>query len=137
VGLFRRNSERNQAVPGEVGRFASPHSPQDTLSIVYAGIAGQLSVQKPEVSAAGPSATIFLSRLDAGGITVTAGNTVETYFEFRVDLTPTAGGCTGHAYFDRRDSKIRRWMGNAIRINAGVQMALEGASVRIDRWQTG
>lgn len=137
MGLFSKNSGRSGTEVGEVGRFVSPHPPHDTLQVVCAGLADQLSVQDIKVSAAPPMAAIFISRLDAGGITVTAGNSVETYFEFHVDLTVTANGCTGHAYFDRPEKRIRRWMGNAIRMNAGLRMALEAASVRIDGWKTG
>ncbi|MGF1425592.1 hypothetical protein [Kitasatospora sp. LaBMicrA B282] len=122
---------------GEVGRFESPHSPQDTLQVVYAGLASQLSTEEFRATAPGPMATIFISRLSPGGITVTAGNSVETYFAFHVDLTPTANGCAGHAYYDRPEQQIRRWTGNAIKINGGVLMALERASVRTTGWHLG
>ena len=136
MGLFgnRAGGGRNS---GEVGDFRSPHSPEDTLKVVYHGLAGQLSSAEFAVSAAGPMPAIFITRLGPDGITVTAGNSVETYFEFRVDLTTTADGCEGHAYFDRPDRQIRRWIGNTIGINAGVLMALEAASVRIGIWRTG
>jgi hypothetical protein len=136
MGLFGNRSPSGRD-SGEVGNFISPHSPHDTLQVVYNGLAGQLSSAEFTVSASGPMATIFISRLGDDGITVTAGNTVETYFEFRVDLTATADGCAGHAYFDRPSRNIRRWIGNTIGINAGVLMALEAASVRIGSWRTG
>ncbi|MFC4033883.1 hypothetical protein ACFO3J_20710 [Streptomyces polygonati] len=136
MGLFSSKTSSGRG-SGEVGRFVSPHSAQDTLKVVHKGLAGQLSTPEFAVSASGPMAAIFISRLGDDGITVTAGNTVETYFEFRVDLTATANGCEGHAYFDRPDRQITRWMGNTIGINVGVLMALEAASVTIGAWRTG
>ncbi|MEV6210126.1 hypothetical protein [Kitasatospora sp. NPDC051914] len=132
MGLFR-----SSRAPGDVGRFESPHPPRETLQVLYAGLASQLSVQEFAVTEPGPMAAIYLSRLGVDGITVTAGNSAETYFAFHVDLTPTATGCTGHAYYDRPERQIRRWTGNAIKINAGVQMALHSASARISTWRTG
>lgn len=136
MGLFRRSSgpARNT---GEVGRFTSPHSLQDTLEVVYSGLAGQLTVPEFKVSAARPMEAIFVSRLEADSITVTAGNSIDTYFEFRIDLTPAPRGCEGRAYFDRPERQIRKWVGNTIGLNNGVLMALEAASVRIDNWRTG
>jgi hypothetical protein len=136
MGLFQRSSTQARNT-GEVGRFTSPHSLQDTLEVAYKGLAGQLTVPEFKASTAQPTGAIFVSRLEADSITVTAGNSVETYFEFRIDLTPAPHGCEGRAYFDRPEKQIRRWVGNTIGLNYGVLMALEAASVRIDSWRTG
>lgn len=137
MGLFSNKGSSSGRDSGEVGRFVSPHSVQDTLQVVYKGLAGQLSTPEFAVSAPAPMEAIFISRLGPDGITVTAGNTVETYFEFRVDLSATADGCAGHAYFDRPNRQVERWMGNTIGLNVGVLMALKAASVTIGAWHTG
>lgn len=132
MGLFKRSGE-----PGHIGTFSSPHSPQDTLQVVYAGLASQLSDAEYRVTQPGPLAAIRISRLGSDHLTVTAGNSAETYFAFHVDLTATGSGCTGIVRYDRPERQIRRWMGNAIKINAGVRMALESASARIGDWRMG
>lgn len=130
MGLF----SKGKVTAGEVGAFVSPHSPEDTLRLVYAGLSGQLSSDAFEVSAAGILESIYISRLDSTGITVTAGNSIETYWNFHVDLTTTANGSEGHAYFDRSSKSMSKWVGNAINIAAGVRMTLDGASVRLTQW---
>lgn len=140
MGIFgrgRRSAAQPRAGTGEVGTFRSPHSPQDTLRIVHAGLADQLSQQSAEVTGPNVMESIYLSRFDAGGVTVGAGNTVDTYFTFFVDLTAGPQGTEGHAYFDRPARSVRRWMGNTLRIRHGVRMALEGASVQVTRWDDG
>ena len=130
MGIFRKNAT------GEIGRFRSPYSVAETIQVVHAGLAGQLTDPTPRVSTAGPLPTIFISRLDDTGLTVTAGNLVETYFTFTTDLTAVPGGCAGSAYFDRPSRQIHRWFGNVIGITAGVGTALRDASVRVDSWRT-
>lgn len=83
----------------------------------------------PEVEAA-----IYLSRFDSSGLTVAAGNKIDTYFTFHVDLTPTSSGCTGEAYFDRRMGAITRWMGNAMGLTAGLSLVFQRCSVRTRGW---
>ncbi|WP_334506490.1 hypothetical protein [Micromonospora sp. CPCC 205558] len=136
MGIFGRR--KGAAVSAaEVGTFASPHSLSDTLAVVYEGVASQLSVAEREVQSPGIAASIFLSRLDATGLTVTAGNKIETYFQFRVDLQGQGSGCTGHAFFDRPMPDISRWMGNAIKLSFGLRSALTECSVQIENWRTG
>lgn len=136
-GRGRRVAAEEQGNPGEVGTFRSPHSPEDTVRIVHAGLVDQLSHPSMEVTGPGLMESIYLGRCDSSGITVGAGNSVDTYFVFFVDLTLVSGVTEGHAYFDRPARSVRRWMGNTLGIRNGVQMALEGASVRINRWDRG
>ncbi|MCQ0021535.1 hypothetical protein M4914_00100 [Streptomyces somaliensis DSM 40738] len=117
-----------------VGTFDSPHSVEDTLQVLFKGVAEQLSDPSPTVSAPGVEASVYLSRFDADGLSVTAGNRIDTYFTFHVDLTPTAGGCTGEAYFDRRMGAITRWMGNAIGLTGGLSLVFQRCSVRTRGW---
>ncbi|WP_328580640.1 hypothetical protein [Streptomyces sp. NBC_00370] len=117
-----------------VGSFDSPHSVEDTLQILFSGVAEQLSIPSPTVSEPGVEAGVHLSRLDSSGLTVIAGNKIDTYFMFYVDLTPTTGGCTGEAYFDRRMGAITRWMGNAMGLTGGLSLAFQRSSVRTRGW---
>ncbi|GHI83551.1 hypothetical protein [Streptomyces xanthophaeus] len=119
-----------------IGSFESPHSVEDTLKIVFSGVSEQLSDPVFEVSEPGLAAAVYLSRLDRSGITVTAGNKIDTYFRFLVDLTPTTSGCTGEVYLDRRMGAIRRWMGNAIGLAGGLQISFAQCSVRTRSWKT-
>lgn len=119
-----------------IGGFESPHSTADTLKIVYGGVAEQLSDPEFKVTGPGLAAAVYLTRLDDSGLTVTAGNKVETYFQFLVDLTPTATGCVGEAYFDRRFGSINRWMGNALGLVSGLRSAFVQCSVRTRGWKT-
>lgn len=144
MGIFSRNQrteDRSSTRRGEVGIFLSPHSTEDTLRVVYLGLADQLSSSdssKPapfEVSEPGIFESIFISKLDDSGITVSAGNATRTYFEFHVELTITSSGTEGHARFDPPRPSIERWMGNAMRIASGVELALRAASVNIARWK--
>lgn len=120
-----------------VGRFESPHSVEDTLKIVFSGVTEQLSDPVFQVSEPGLAAAVYLSRLDHSGLTVTAGNKIDTYFRFLVDLTPTNGGCAGEVHFDRRIGQIRRWMGNAIGLTGDLRIAFTQCSVRTRGWKTG
>ncbi|MFF3019410.1 hypothetical protein [Streptomyces sp. NPDC057939] len=136
-GRGRRVAAEEQAKSGEVGTFRSPHSPEDTVRIVHAGLIDQLSHPSMEVTGPGLMESIHLIRCDSTGITVGAGNLVDTYFVFFVDLSVVSGTTEGHAYFDRPVRSVRRWMGNTLGIRNGVQMALEGAGVRIEHWDRG
>ncbi|MEH0934519.1 hypothetical protein [Micromonospora psammae] len=136
MGIFSK--KRSAAISaGEIGTFTSPHSLADTLAVAYAGIASQLSVAEREVQAPGIAASIYLSRLDATGLTVTAGNKIETYFQFRVDLQTHGNGCKGHASYDRPMSEINRWMGNAIKLSFGLRSAVTECSMQVEDWRTG
>src|ERR1041384_3109670 len=94
MGIFSRNKSAAKNT-GEIGTFTSPHSISDTLVVVYEGIAPELSVPERKIQSPESVASIYLSRLDARGVTVTAGNKIETYFQFSVDLQPHAQGCKG------------------------------------------
>ncbi|MEU9374320.1 hypothetical protein AB0D94_11185 [Streptomyces sp. NPDC048255] len=119
-----------------IGSFDSPHSVEDTLKIVFSGVTEQLSDPVFEVTEPGLAAAVYLSRLDRSGLTVTAGNKIDTYFRFLVDLTPTNSGCTGEVYLDRRMGAIRRWMGNAIGLAGGLRHSFAQCSVRTRGWKT-
>jgi hypothetical protein len=129
MGLFSKRTG-----PVDVGHFSSPHDLDAMLSVVYAGVRDQLSSPAPEVGTPSPAGSIYLSRYGRDGLTVTAGNTIETFFNFHVDLTPTANGVEGHAYFDRPSSAIQRWMGNAMNLHFGLRLALSNASIPTARW---
>ncbi|MDX3710297.1 hypothetical protein PV733_15265 [Streptomyces europaeiscabiei] len=117
-----------------VGSFDSPHSVEDTLEVLFNGVAEQLSTPSPTVSMPGVEAAVYLSRFDTTGVTVTAGNKIDTYFTFYVDLTPTTSGCVGEAYFDRRMGAINRWMGNAMGLTGGLSLVFQRCSVRTRGW---
>ncbi|MGW4464027.1 hypothetical protein [Micromonospora sp. NPDC004704] len=136
MGIFSKKKSAATGA-GEIGTFTSPHSLADTLVVVYGGVASQLSVAEREIQAPGLAASIYLSRLDTTGLTVTAGNKIETYFQFRVDLEAQGNGCKGHATFDRPMSDINRWMGNAIKLTFGLRSALTECSVQVENWRTG
>ena len=57
-----------------VGSFDSPHSVEDTLEVLFNGVAEQLSTPSPTVSMPGVEAAVYLSRFDTTGVTVAAGN---------------------------------------------------------------
>lgn len=136
MGIFsKKKSARIGAA--EIGTFTSPHSRTDTLAVVYAGIAAELSVAEQAVQTAGIAASIYLNRLDETGLTVTAGNKIETYFQFRVDLQAHGNGCTGRVSCDRPMSEINRWMGNMIKLSYGLRRALTECSVQVEDWRTG
>ncbi|MDX3672266.1 hypothetical protein ACSCB1_03335 [Streptomyces europaeiscabiei] len=117
-----------------VGSFDSPHSVEDTLEVLFNGVAEQLSTPSPTVSMPGVEAAVYLSRFDTTGVTVAAGNKIDTYFTFYVDLTPTTSGCVGEAYFDRRMGAINRWMGNAMGLTGGLSLVFQRCSVRTRGW---
>lgn len=134
MGLFGKRT-------GELGTFQSRHSASDIVKVIYVGLADQLSSSDPsepapfELSAPRIMESIYISRLDSDGITVTAGNSIETYFEFNADIKTTAVGCEGHVYFDRPSRQIQKWTGNAIKITGGITIALQGASVKFVNWR--
>ncbi|MET0135285.1 MAG: hypothetical protein ABW215_17030 [Kibdelosporangium sp.] len=132
MGLFGKRATN----AAEIGRFHTRHQLDAVLGVAYAGVADQLTQAAPEVRTPGVLESIYLSRYGADGLTVTAGNAVETYFSFLVDLTQTSAGTEGHVYFDRPPSDVRRWMGNTIHLRFGLQAALEGASVTVTEWRT-
>ncbi|GGW68720.1 hypothetical protein [Streptomyces xantholiticus] len=117
-----------------VGAFESPHSVADTMTILYNGVSEQLSNATPTVSEPGLAASIYLTRFDDSGLTVTAGNRIETYFRFMVDVTSNGSGCVGEAYFDRRMGAINRWMGNAMGLTGGLSLTFQQCSIRTRGW---
>ncbi|MFI6761750.1 hypothetical protein ACIBF5_21680 [Micromonospora sp. NPDC050417] len=135
MGIFSKKKSATTSA-GEIGTFTSPHSLTDTLVVAYEGIASELSVAERKIQAPGIAASIYLSRLDATGLTVTAGNKIETYFQFRVDLRANGNGCKGHVAYDRPRSEINRWMGNAIKLSFGLRSALTECSVQVEDWRT-
>ena len=130
MGLF--------AKPGttfvDIGRFSAPHDLDTVLEVVYSGIQDQLTHPRPEVSTPAVTGSVYLTRYGRDGLTVAAGNTIDTYFNFLVDLTPAAGTVEGHVYFDRPARKIQRWMGNAMNLHFGLARALSSASIPTTRW---
>jgi len=130
MGLF----SRTKAKVGEIGNFRSAHQAGTLLGVVYHGVAGQLSQPAPTVSGPAVMESIYLSRYDDSGLTVTAGNSAETYFVFSVDLSATPSGTDGHAYFDRPSSAIRRGAVSAIHMHIALRSALDSASVTLLDW---
>ncbi|WP_447007190.1 hypothetical protein ACRAKI_12270 [Saccharothrix isguenensis] len=128
--LFGRRDPKT----GHIGRFRSPHPADVVLAVAYSGVEDQLSRAAPVVSGPGVMESIFITRYEAGGLTVAAGNTTGIYFAFAVDLTATGSGTEGHAYFDRPSSDVRRWIGNAIQLHFGLRTALEGSGAKVLDW---
>jgi len=118
----------------EIGTFHSVHPLSVVMELVGLGVKGQLSDGTVEVSQAGILASIFISELTADHLVVTAGNVLDTYFNFIVELSAEGTGTKGHAYLDRPFSKIKRWMGNATALMCELQSLLIEASVQFDRW---
>nr|WP_042178881.1 hypothetical protein [Kibdelosporangium sp. MJ126-NF4]CEL13485.1 hypothetical protein [Kibdelosporangium sp. MJ126-NF4]CTQ99171.1 hypothetical protein [Kibdelosporangium sp. MJ126-NF4] len=131
MGLFGKRATKTPTI----GHFHAPYEADQVLNVVYAGIRDQLTSAAPEVGTPQVMASIYLSRLSRNGLTVTAGNLAETYFQFVVDLTAADDGTDGHAYFDRPSTAVQRWMGNAIQLHFGLRAALDNASVSIKDWR--
>ncbi|HEX5493680.1 MAG TPA: hypothetical protein VFX70_03775 [Mycobacteriales bacterium] len=132
MGIFGKARAKDT---GSVGTFTSPHSVADTLRAASVAVAPELSSRKVEVSGPLMAASIYLSRLDETGLTVTAGNRIETYFQFVVDLEPSGDGCTGRVSFDRPRSQISRWRGNSMDLAANLSLRLHEYSVRTGEWK--
>lgn len=120
--------------PGTVGSFHSVHPREIVMEIVRLGVRDQLSSKDADVSSAGVLASIYINELSDYRLVVTAGNVLETYFSFAVDLTDGDGGTRGLAYYDRPMSDIKRWYKNAIGLASGVQSILVDASATIIGW---
>lgn len=113
-----------RALTPEVGTFHSVHPMSTVMELVCLGMKDQLSTGEFVVAEAGVIASIYVSELTNDRIVVTAGNTLDKYFSFTVELTSGDDGTTGHAYLDRPFNEINRWMGNAMEIAFGIQRVL-------------
>jgi hypothetical protein len=83
----------------------------------------------------GVLASIYVSELTENRLVVTAGNVLDTYFSFAVELTSADNGTHGRAYYDRPLKEIKRWSKNAMEQAAAVQSILTNASATIERWE--
>ncbi|WP_154697578.1 hypothetical protein [Lentzea guizhouensis] len=134
MGLFGKRATKTPKT-ATVGRFHTPYQVEQVLGVVYAGVRDQLSTAVAEVGEPGVMASIYLSRIDRTGLTVTAGNIADTYFTFAVDLSESGSGTDGHVYFDRPSSAVQRWYGNAVQLNVDLHTALDRASITVQGWR--
>ena len=125
------------SVTGAVGTFHSVHRIATVMEIVRIGVGGQLSSPDEGVGQGGVLASIYLSELSDRRLVVTAGNVLESYFSFAVDLTEDDTGTQGRAYYDRPMDEMTRWTGNAMKLASGVQAVLIDASATINEWDIG
>jgi hypothetical protein len=119
---------------GAVGAFHSVHPVGIVMELVVLGVKSQLSSGSTQVSEAGILASIFVSELAESRLVVTAGNVLDTYFNFIVELAVEGSGTKGHASLDRPFSEIKRWMGSAQTLAYELKALLNEASVSFDRW---
>jgi hypothetical protein len=124
-------SSANLAAWAEVGTFSTVHSMRTVMEIIRAALQEQLSSGEAVPTEPGALASIYVSRLTDDLIVVTAGNTVETYFSFSVQLSEDDSGTRGHAYWDRPFTEIKTWPGNAIDIKRSVSSVLGQASATL------
>lgn len=123
--------------PGTVGTFHSVHPIATVMEIVRIGVRDQLSSPNEGVGKGGVLASIYLSELSDRRLVITAGNVLESYFSFAVDLTEDDTGTQGRAYYDRPMEEMTRWHGNAMELASGVQAVLVSASATINEWDIG
>jgi hypothetical protein len=121
-------------VPGTMGTFHSVHPIDTVMEIVRIGVRDQLSSPDEGVGKGGVLASIYLSELSDRRLVVTAGNVLESYFSFAVDLTEDDAGTRGRAYYDRPMKEITTWFKNAMGLASGVQAVLISASATIYEW---
>ena len=122
--------------PGTVGTFHSVHPIETVMEVMLLGVRGQLSSPDEGVAQPGVLASIYVSEMTDRRLVVTAGNVLESYFSFVIELTADDTGTHGRAYFDRSISGVR-WFKNAIDLAAGVQSVLVSASATIAEWDIG
>jgi len=135
----KRDAElgRSASVPDTEGTFHSVHPIATVMVTVRIGARDQLSAPDEGVGKGGVLASIYLSELSDRRLVVTAGNVLESYFSFAVDLTEDDTGTQGRAYYDRRMKEITRWYKNAMELASGVQAVLVSASATINEWDIG
>jgi hypothetical protein len=104
------------------------------MELVCRGVQDQLSDGTFAVQDADVLASIYISELSPDKLVVTAGNTLDTYFAYTVELSSDAGGTSGRAYLTPPFREITRWMGNAMKMHYGVQSILTEASATFDHW---
>ena len=121
----------NLAAWAEVGTFSTIHPMPTIMEIIRTALQEQLSSRESVPTEPGVLASIYVSRLTDDLIVVTAGNTVETYFSFSVQLSEDDSGTRGHAYWDRPFTEIKMWTGNAIGIVGNVSSVLGQASATL------
>ena len=121
----------------EVGTFHSVHPMATVMEVVCAGIRGELSSGEVVQGEPGVMASIYVGQLTEDRVVVTAGNVLEAYFSFVVELAAADDGTRGRAYYDRPMKKITRWYKNAMELASAVQRTLDLASTKIDAWDIG
>ena len=120
----------------ELGTFTSPHTLSETMALVWAGVADELSdPSQKEPQQPGLTEGIFITTVTPNKMIVTAGNKIDTYFTVCIELNPVGSKIAGHVYLDRPKNKITRWMGNAMKISFGIQATLRSASVEKMQFQ--
>ena len=116
-----------------VGTFHSVHPIDTVMEIMRVGVRGQLSSPDAGVSTGGVLASIYISELSDRRLVITAGNVLESYFSFAVDLTEDGTGTRGRVYYDRPMSGMKWWK-NAMELASGVQAVLVSASATVEEW---
>ena len=137
MGLFSGFSSGSAGVKSpELGTFASPHTLEETMALVRHGVSEQLSDPSQEDPAPlGIIEGIFITEMTPDKMVVTAGNKLNTFFSVCIELNSGGGKVVGHVYLDRPKRKVSKWIGNAMKINYGIQSALRSASVEKMRFQ--
>jgi hypothetical protein len=124
-------SRANLVAWAEVGTFSTIHPMPTIMEIIRTAVQEKLSSGDAVPTEPGVLASIYVSRLTDDLIVVTAGNTVDTYFSFSVELSEDDSGTRGRAYWDRPMTEIKTWTGNAIDIKGSVSSVLGQASATL------
>ena len=126
-----------QGNKSDVGGFRSAYPMAIVMDVVCAGIRGELSSGEAVQSEPGVLASIYVSELKEDRVVVTAGNVIEAYWSFVVELTAVADGTRGHAYYDRPLVGDTMWYKNAWELAIGVERLLKSASASVKSWNFG
>jgi hypothetical protein len=134
VGVTDAEPSGSASALGMVGSFHSVHPIETVMEIMRVGVREELSSPGEDVGTPGVLASVYLSELAGRRLVVTAGNVLENYFSFVVELAPDGTGTRGRAYYDRPMSEVKRWYENAVGLASGVQGVLTSASATINDW---
>ena len=118
----------------EVGSFHSAHPMNTVMMLVCQGVREQLSSGDIVAPRPGVLESIYIRELSPSRLVVEAGNELQTYFSFTVELTADTGGTSGRAYCSPPFSKIPRWPFNVQKLAAGVETVMTSASATVNRW---
>jgi hypothetical protein len=134
MGVTDSESLTPAFAPSTIGSFRSVHPVETVMEIMRVGVRGELSSPGADVGTPGVLASVYLSELTDCRLVVTAGNVLEDYFSFVVELEADGMGTRGRAYYDRPMGEIKRWYKNAMGLASGVKSVLVSASAAIADW---